>query len=320
MNIGEKIRKFRLLRNYTQAQLGSKVKLSGDRIRQYESNVRSPKTDKLQEIAGALNVNINALDNPNLDNPLSIMHSFFELEEKYGLHVEKNENEFHLVFSSAKSSSSKDLLIEFLDGWFYERIKYQPTLDDTPEDIEDKKLQYEDWKARFPYSMYDRINKQFDIVLSFMEDLDKQLNSKTAITTFSEFFQHLLTVSFSGLSIVAKKEFYTSELCSTFTIKCSNILELKNESKSHFAQFRRDLIDLKKMGYNVLETPRQINNETYVKYVINSPQIAAICDGYNNLIEMKNSSTYDEEYYNYEVDNNMRIFDVPISDYISPRN
>jgi len=43
MTIGEKIRKYRTFKGLTQAELGKMVGLSGDRIRQYESDVRTQK-------------------------------------------------------------------------------------------------------------------------------------------------------------------------------------------------------------------------------------------------------------------------------------
>ena len=61
MTVGQKIRFFRDLRGYTQAELGEMVGLPGDRIRQYETNVRTPKPDKLREIADALDVDVAAI-------------------------------------------------------------------------------------------------------------------------------------------------------------------------------------------------------------------------------------------------------------------
>ena len=58
MTIGNKIRLFRDLRGYTQAELGQKVGLPGDRIRQYENDVRTPKADMLKAIADALDVDV----------------------------------------------------------------------------------------------------------------------------------------------------------------------------------------------------------------------------------------------------------------------
>ncbi len=75
MTIGAKIRY--ILRNMTQAELGKAVHLSGDRIRQYENNVRTPKKDKLEEIAHALDVDVSALSDINITSTVDIMHILF---------------------------------------------------------------------------------------------------------------------------------------------------------------------------------------------------------------------------------------------------
>ena len=58
MTIGNKIRFFRNLRGYTQDELGHKIGLQGDRVRQYESGIRTPKADMLKAIADALDVDV----------------------------------------------------------------------------------------------------------------------------------------------------------------------------------------------------------------------------------------------------------------------
>ena len=73
MTLGDKIRKYRILKGLTQAQLGSLVKLTGDRIRQYENDVRKPKDGKLFEIADALDINPSTLAEPNFDDPTSVI-------------------------------------------------------------------------------------------------------------------------------------------------------------------------------------------------------------------------------------------------------
>ena len=66
MTIGDKISFIRTLRGYTQADLGKKVDLQGDRIRQYENDVRTPKADMLKAIADALDVDVAALSDINI--------------------------------------------------------------------------------------------------------------------------------------------------------------------------------------------------------------------------------------------------------------
>ena len=106
MTLGDKIRKYRTLKGLTQAQLGSMVKLTGDRIRQYENDVRKPKDGKLFEIADALDINSSTLAEPDFDDPTSIMHVLFELEDIYGLHFEKVGENYQLAFSNGEYSSA----------------------------------------------------------------------------------------------------------------------------------------------------------------------------------------------------------------------
>ena len=87
MTIGEKIRYFRLLRGYTQAELGDKLGLQADRIRQYENDVRTPKADLLKNIADSLDVDVEALSDINVQNATDIMHILFEIEDKHTIDI-----------------------------------------------------------------------------------------------------------------------------------------------------------------------------------------------------------------------------------------
>ena len=107
MTLGDKIRKYRTLKGLTQAQLGSMVKLTGDRIRQYQNDVRKPKDGKLFEIADALDVNPSTLAEPDFDDPTSVMHVLFELEDIYGLHFEKVGDNYITYVNNYEIKSSK---------------------------------------------------------------------------------------------------------------------------------------------------------------------------------------------------------------------
>ena len=59
MKLGEKIKLVRKHRGLTQRELGERLHLDGNaanRIAQYESGFRTPKEDRIQEIARVLNV------------------------------------------------------------------------------------------------------------------------------------------------------------------------------------------------------------------------------------------------------------------------
>ena len=139
MTLRDKIRKYRILKGLAQAQLGSMVKLTGDRTRQYENNVCKPKDGKLMEIAEALNINPTALFEPDYRNPNSVMHTLFELENIYGLRYEKSGENYQLVFSQSDDCQNSDWLIEGIAAWTAKRKELQPDINNSTETITDKK-------------------------------------------------------------------------------------------------------------------------------------------------------------------------------------
>jgi transcriptional regulator with XRE-family HTH domain len=105
MAIGERIKYIRNLKNFTQKYLGQLIgfpeKTADIRIAQYESGTRTPKADITKELAKALEVSPLALDVPNIDSELGLMHTLFALEDIYGLQAEEKDGETKLSFSNA---------------------------------------------------------------------------------------------------------------------------------------------------------------------------------------------------------------------------
>ena len=91
MAIGERIHFFRLLRGMTQKYLGTIVgfpERSADvRLAQYETGTRKPKAELTAALAQALDVSPHALDVPDIDSYIGLMHTLFTLEDLYGLTV-----------------------------------------------------------------------------------------------------------------------------------------------------------------------------------------------------------------------------------------
>ena len=125
MTIGEKIRNARNLRGLTQKELGIKLgfdeKSADVRIAQYESGTRTPKSESLLQIVAVLDVNINSLKNPSLENTETFIHLLFDLEqESKKLHT----NNFSIITVSDELGNPKSaiqfhnhLLNEFLAEW-----------------------------------------------------------------------------------------------------------------------------------------------------------------------------------------------------------
>lgn len=101
MAVGERIYHFRLKRNLTQKELGQAVgfpeKSADIRIAQYESGDRVPRADVIKSLAYALGVSPHALDVPDIDSFVGLMHTLFALEDMYGLGLYKGEDDLPVL-------------------------------------------------------------------------------------------------------------------------------------------------------------------------------------------------------------------------------
>ena len=106
MAIGERIHFFRLLRGMTQKYLGTAVgfpERSADvRLAQYETGSRKPKADLTAALAQVLDVSPQALDVPDIDSQIGLMHTLFTLEDVYGLTISEANEEVCLKVSKDK--------------------------------------------------------------------------------------------------------------------------------------------------------------------------------------------------------------------------
>ena len=120
MAIGERIRFFRNLRGMTQKYLGTVVgfpERSADvRMAQYESGARTPKADLTASLAHALDVSPQALDVPDIDSYIGLMHTLFTLEDIYGLKIIENEDGVCLRVDVFKGKEAAELN-RMLHGW-----------------------------------------------------------------------------------------------------------------------------------------------------------------------------------------------------------
>ena len=145
MTIGDKIRFYRTLRGYTQADLGKMVDLPGDRIRQYENDVRTPKADMLKAIADALNVDVAALSDINITSEEDIMHILFELEDNFAIDIEKRDDKTVLVIDNEDKRNS--VLNTYLNYWYDKKQVF--SLGKYYEANDPRVIDYRSWRGRF---------------------------------------------------------------------------------------------------------------------------------------------------------------------------
>lgn len=97
MNIGEKIKTFRLLHKLTQEQLAEMSGLSYISIRKYETGERNPKPDQLLKISDALGISINIFMDFDIRTISDLLSLVFRMDEQIDLQItaEKDSNGFY---------------------------------------------------------------------------------------------------------------------------------------------------------------------------------------------------------------------------------
>ena len=113
MAIGERIHFFRNLRGMTQKYLGQIVgfpeKSADIRMAQYESGTRTPKAELTSVLADALEVSPHALDVPDIDSYVGLMHTLFTLEDIYGVTIDETDGEVCLRVDKSKGKNAVEL-------------------------------------------------------------------------------------------------------------------------------------------------------------------------------------------------------------------
>ena len=120
MAIGERIHFFRTLRGMTQKYLGTLLgfseKSADVRLAQYETGTRTPKADLTVSLAKVLDVSPRALDVPDIDTYVGLMHTLFTLEDRYGLTVDELDGTVCLCVDASKGADAVKLR-EMLCAW-----------------------------------------------------------------------------------------------------------------------------------------------------------------------------------------------------------
>ena len=146
MAIGERIHIFRILRGMTQKYLGTIVgfpERSADvRLAQYETGTRKPKAELTTALAQALDVSPHALDVPDIDSYIGLMHTLFTLEDLYGLTISESEDgEICLKVDTSKGKDAHELR-KLLYAWKEQADKLSSG--------KISKDEYDNWRYHYP--------------------------------------------------------------------------------------------------------------------------------------------------------------------------
>jgi len=145
MAIGERIRFIRNLRGMTQKYLGMAIgfdeKTADVRMAQYESGTRTPKSDLTKVLAAVLEVSPHALEIPDIDSDVGLLHTLFALEDLRGLQIKEIDGELCLKLDKSRGRTYDDML-RMLSAWHEQAAKLEAG--------EITKEQYDQWRYKYP--------------------------------------------------------------------------------------------------------------------------------------------------------------------------
>ena len=100
MNTGKKIKLIRTFRGLTQKELGEACGIHEVAIRKYELGKNIPKPEQLRKIAEALNVNVNALVEFDIEADGDVLPLLFAIDEVFDISLKEVDGEPGMLFNN----------------------------------------------------------------------------------------------------------------------------------------------------------------------------------------------------------------------------
>ena len=261
MTLGEKIKKYRLLHNLKQKDLGKMIGFSSatadSRIRKYEGNIMAPKAEIRNKLVQALDVDSSALSDIDIRSIEDVVRTFFFMEEYLGFEIEKIDLENYAFFRKDKVYF-QEREISKLNSYIYIWQQQKKNLLNTKTDNEeDSSKKYELWKSRFAKNICDYWDSLLSRIDTHYIPLVKTLeNSKPKIVDSSGFIAQIRKLIQSGLEFKVSSELRQDNgLFLNFTFMISNLLSPESkEIETQFAEFLNMLNTLENYGIIIEKT------------------------------------------------------------------
>lgn len=286
MTLGDRIRKYRLLKGITQKQLGEdvgfKTSTADVRINQYETNKMSPKQDIRQKIADALDVDISALSDTNILSSEDVIQILFELESIIGLDIERNAEYTRLIIPNNCDSQ----LNSYLYAWY---IQKKNSSNDS-----EAYLQYEKWKARFPKDINTYLAEQGEQLDTFYSSyMDRTAAIYSHIQKLSEFLLLIRKLFQNGIDITLGHKSYgvgDGSLIMTFNI--SQLFDTtKDAIQRTFAEYLHTINTLKAYGMPIYRELSVNESGAYVSYELRWSVLTAFKSTLSEVMDFERKKT-----------------------------
>ena len=320
MTLGDKIRRFRNLKGWTQKDLGKAVGFSAStadsRIRKYENDVMAPKNDIRQKLAEQLDVDISALSDISIQSLEDVMHILFFFEEELGMKIDRDEEKTTLTFDNTnKDIDTMDTLSSYLYAWYTKNKSINQN--DHASDVEYKK-----WKGRFPRDLNDYWKDQFDKLDNMYSPLISKIgDTLSPIKKRSDFLIQIRSMIESGITIEADTALLgANEGCLVLTFLLSELLNESNtEAVNSFTSFLSCLQSLEKYKIYSIRNMKTNEKGTQVSYIIQCPPLMALKGDIiklNDFLKNKDKlNDFDIEMFENNYKHSLNEYDIDLSEY-----
>lgn len=322
MTLGEKIKKYRLLHNLKQKDLGKMIGFSSatadSRIRKYEGDIMAPKAEIRNKLVQALDVDSSALSDIDIRSIEDVVRTFFFMEEYLGFEIEKIDLENYAFFRKDKVYF-QEREISKLNSYIYIWQQQKKNLLNTKTDNEeDSSKKYELWKSRFAKNICDywdsllsRIDTHYIPLVQTLE------NSKPKIVDSSGFIVQIRKLIQSGLEFKVSSELRQDNgLFLNFTFMISNLLSPEStEIETQFAEFLNILNTLENYGIIIEKTVLTYPTGNTITYHLLHNALATKRtlieeiidfeknkDGMNDFTKEMFEHKYNEDFKHYNID------------------
>lgn len=167
---------------------------------QYESGTRTPKADLTSTLAHTLDVSPQALDVPDIDSDIGLMHTLFALEDLRGLKICEADGEICLRLDKSRGRTYDDM-IKMLTAWREQAAKLEAG--------EITKEEYDQW--RYHYPAFDTTQRWAKVPSQALSD--KLVGQFTFITAYITSWATNQTVKSILSTVIAEIDFYHRFIC-----------------------------------------------------------------------------------------------------------
>jgi hypothetical protein len=142
-----------MTQKYLGIAIGFDEKTADIRMAQYESGTRTPKEKLVTNLANALEVSPKALDVPEIDSHIGLMHTLFAMEDLYSLKINSVDGELCLTLDKTKTTTYLSLF-DMFNAWQHEAERLKRG--------EITKEEYDDWRYNYPRIRSELLKAQLD--------------------------------------------------------------------------------------------------------------------------------------------------------------